>query len=97
VIYAVYGRWEQGSPLRPRDVEKVNAAFRPGDEDVCVWTEPDEPTLLRVSVDVEAQSYEEAPILGQEALSEAASTALLAGAASELVAITEQGQAVWIP
>jgi hypothetical protein len=97
VIYAVYGRWEHGSPLRQGDVEQVSAAFRPGDDGVCVWTEPDEPSVLRVSLDTEASSYEEAQYLGQAALAEAASTAALFGAASEVVAMTEEGQAVWTP
>jgi len=95
-MYAVYGRWEQGSP-RPADVEQVSAAFRPGDESACVWTEPDEPTVLRLSVDVEAGSFEHAPRLGQAALVEAASAAPLPGAASEVVAMTDDGQAVWTP
>jgi hypothetical protein len=97
VIYAVYGRWEQGSPLRPGEVEQVSAAFRPGDEGVCVWTEPDEPNVLRLSVDVEAASYDEALHLGQAALVEAASIASLSGAVSEVVAMTDEGHAVWTP
>ena len=97
MIYAIYGRWEQGSPLHPEDVERVTAAFRPGDEGVCVWAKPDEPTVLRVSVDVEAASFEEALDLGRTALVEAASTASLSGAPSEIVAMTDEGQAVWTP
>jgi hypothetical protein len=96
-MYAVYGRWEQGSPLRPADVERVSAAFRPGDESACVWAEPGDPTVLRLSVDVEAASFEQALHLGQAALVEAASAASLPGAASEVVAMTDDGQAVWTP
>jgi hypothetical protein len=97
VVFAVYGRWEHGSPLRPDDVERVKAAFRPDDEGACVWTEPDEPNVLRLSVDVDAASFEEALHLGRAALLEAASTASLSGEASEVVAMTDEGQAVWTP
>src|SRR3954453_17443823 len=72
VIFAVYGRWEQGAPLHPDDVERGSAGFRPDDEGACVWTEPEEPSVLRVSVDVEAASFEEALHLGRAALLEAA-------------------------
>lgn len=95
MIYTVYGRWEQGSPLRPSDLEKVSAMFRPDVEGVCVWTEPDEPTVLRLSVELEAVSFEDALRLGQAALTEAATTASLPGGPIQVVAMTEEGQATW--
>jgi len=97
VIYAVYGRWEHHQPLQPRDVERVGASFRPDDEGVCVWIDTESPSVLRVSVDVEAGSYEEALDLGHAALAEAASAASLSGRLTEVVAMTEDGQAVWTP
>ena len=70
--------------------------FRPDDEGVCVWTEPDEPTVLRLSVELEAVSFEDALRLGQGALIEAATTASLPGRPIQVVAMTEEGgQATW--
>ena len=86
-----------GLSTSPDEVERVSAAFRPDDEGACVWTEPHEPKVLRLSVDMEAASFEEALHLGRATLVEAANTASLSGVASEVVAITDEGQAVWTP
>lgn len=64
---------------------------------MCVWVESDEPSVLRISIDVEADSFERALHLGRAALSEAATVASLSGTASEVVAMTDEGQAVWLP
>jgi hypothetical protein len=75
----------------------ISATFRPVDEGVCVWTEADEPEVLRLTIDVEAQSFEEALRLGRAELREAASTASLSGHLTEVVAMTDEGQATWTP
>jgi hypothetical protein len=93
-MYAI-GRWDHGSPLRPTDLEQISATFRPDDEGACVWTEVDEPAVLRLTADVEAPSFDEALRLGHVALQEAASTASLAGRPTELVAMTEEGRPAW--
>ena len=69
--------------------------FRPGDEGVCVWVEPAEPSMLLISVDVEAASYEDALRHGRVALAEAAGIGSLTGSPVEVVAMTEEGQATW--
>ncbi len=95
MIYSVYGRWNHGAEIRSTVVEQISAAFRPDDESVCVWLEPNDPYVLRISADVEATTYEDALILGRSALDEAAKLVPLAGRPVEVVAMTEEGQSTW--
>jgi hypothetical protein len=97
MTYVVYGKWDHGLPIDSPALERLNVTFRPDDPKACVWIEPAEPSVLCLSFDVEATDYDDAIAQGLSALIGAAESVGLAGRAVELVAVTEEGQAVWSP
>jgi hypothetical protein len=57
VIFAVYGDWLAGEPVSPAIVAGISLRFRPDDPSVCVWVDSDQPSVLCISVDAEAEDF----------------------------------------
>ena len=59
-------------PVDDAAVEVVSRGLRPGDEELCVWRDEQDPTAVRVSTDLPAPDAEDAldagHTLAQEAL-----------------------------
>lgn len=56
----MYGQRDRGEPISSSVLSRVNAAFRPRDESICVWAAPGSPNVLRISADVSAGSDQDA-------------------------------------
>jgi hypothetical protein len=95
VIYTIDVRWACGQPAHADAEHAFGAAFRPHDDDICVWLDEEDPSTLRVEFDVDADDY---GLAIQRALREvrlAASSAGLSGGPTEVTAMTEEGQSRW--
>lgn len=55
-----YGDWELDRPADEADLRALSAHLRPDDEAVCVWIDEKRHRVLRMSLDVVADGYEEA-------------------------------------
>jgi hypothetical protein len=93
MIFAVDVSWTFGEL---GNAERTFAeAFRPTNEQTCVWVDDDNPSVLRIEFDVEGHDYEHAI---EEALRQVrlgASKAGITGHVAQVVAMTENGQARW--
>jgi hypothetical protein len=86
VKYAVYGRWDHEQLVPTHAVERISERFRPDDESACVWIDAHDACTLRTSLEIEADTAENAIVLGH-----------LAGRPTEVVVMTETEQSNWTP
>ena len=94
--FVVHGEWSSGT-APPEEVQAgLAAALRPGDESVAVWISPEDPQVLMVGFDVEADSYEAALDAGRTELLEAG-RATPGSSLARVTAMTEDGYRTWSP
>ncbi|HEY3631303.1 MAG TPA: hypothetical protein VGL21_10415 [Jatrophihabitantaceae bacterium] len=94
---AISGRWDHGAAIDAATVSQVNAKFWTSDDSVCVWVDGRRPSVLCVSIDVAANTDDEAIAEGRSALDEAVRTVSLTGDPVEIVAMTDTGMITWSP
>ena len=95
MIFSIDVRWTSGQPIDTDAEQSFGAVFRPGDGEVCVWVDDQNPSALRVEFDVEADDYELAIREAQREVRLAALQSGLPGSETEVVAMTDEGQARW--
>lgn len=69
--------------------------FRPTDEYVWLWIDPENQNLLRILFDLDADGFEDAMDAGRLELAEAARVAAPDGSLSEVVSSTDEGYSTW--
>jgi hypothetical protein len=93
--FAIYADWRCTGAVHEDALATISSGFRPDDEGVCLWIDEKDPALLKLSLDVVAEDYEEAGRMGRRLAHEAVALAHLPGELIALSACTEEGQAVW--
>jgi hypothetical protein len=92
--FTLYVALRAGAPLDDAAVDAVAGVLRPDDDDLCIWRDEQNSTLLRVSVDCVAADFDSAVELGQALAAE--TVALGRGlTVEEIVAMTDEQQLVW--
>jgi hypothetical protein len=76
-------------------VEVVSRGLRPGDEELCVWRDEQDPTAVRVSTDLPAPDSEDALDAGHTLAQEALPFCPFPASAEEVVAMSDEEQLVW--
>ena len=76
-------------------VDAVSAAFHPADEDLCIWRDPADVALLRISTGVMTDDLDDALRRGREALDELLGLLPVPAVAEEVVAMDDERQMVW--
>ena len=71
------------------------ALLRPDDEDLCIWRDDADPTLVRVSTDRPADDLDAALALGRELAAETVALSPVGAAVEEVVAMDDEQQLVW--
>ena len=95
--FGLYGRWRHDVPISTSTVALISECLRPGDDTLCVWLDERDAAVLRTSVDVAADNFDQALALGREVLTDAASVGKIDGHAVDVIAMTENEQATWAP
>ncbi|SEQ81825.1 hypothetical protein [Microlunatus flavus] len=91
----VYAEWRSATELT-QDVEGAFAgAFRPADASVCVWISPDDPHVLMVAFEVDADGYEGALDAARAELAEAGARTPAVGSLERVTAMTDEGYRAW--
>lgn len=67
----------------------------PDDEDLCIWRDDADPTLVRVSTDRPADDLHAALALGRDLAAETVALSPVDAAVEEVVAMDDEQQLVW--
>lgn len=94
--FVVYASWSSEGGIDDGARQSFDSVFMPDDDVVCSWIEPDAPQTLRLSFDVDADSYEEAIEVGRRLVTTASSACGLAGALARVSALDLEGGRDWI-
>jgi hypothetical protein len=95
VLFSIDGSLDCGQPVPPASEAAFNAAFRPADEAVCVWTDERQPDQLRAAFDVEADELDAAITAALDELRSAVQAASITARPTLVVAMSEDSQARW--
>lgn len=89
--FVVYADWQCLRPVDQELLDVVDEAWDEADESFCSSPGRDDPTVLVLSFDLIADSYEEAAQQGQRQIEHLARTAPLDGNLLAVVAMDEEG------
>ena len=76
-------------------VSGMGGLLRPDDEDLCIWRDDADPTVLRVSIDCPADDLAGALALGHDLAAETVAVSPVDAIAEEVVAMDDEQQLVW--
>jgi hypothetical protein len=93
--FTVYVVLRSEQPVDDAAVEVVSRGLRPGDEELCVWRDEQDPTAVRVSTDLPAPDAEDALDAGHTLAQEALPLCPFPASAEEVVAMSDEEQLVW--
>jgi hypothetical protein len=93
--FAVYADWHTPQPVDDAVLASASRAFRSEDESVCVWISNRDPSVLAFSVDVAAQTWEEAASIGRSYFASGSFPNGLPGRLARVVAMDDERQFVW--
>jgi hypothetical protein len=82
-------------PVDDAAVAFVSRALRPGDEELCIWRDAEDSTVVRVSAECGAPDFEGALDAGHALAQEARALCPFAASVDEVVAMTDEEQLVW--
>lgn len=91
----MYAVLRSAQALDDAAVEVVGRALGPDREELSVWRDGQDPTVLRVSTDLEADDGEGALDAGHALARRALAVCPFAGSVEEVVAMTDEDQLVW--
>jgi hypothetical protein len=83
----VYANWKAPAPIGAETLAEISRRFRPGDEDMCIWIDERDDSILRICVDIEAADEAELDRLAEAAITDAARTVALPGHIGDVTAI----------
>ncbi len=94
--FTLYVVVRAGRALDDAAVAALGGVLRPDDEDLCIWRDDADPTLVRVSTDRPADDLHGALALGRDLAAEmAAALSPVDAAVEEVVAMDDEQQLVW--
>jgi hypothetical protein len=76
-------------------VATAAASLRPDDEELCIWRDAQDSTVLRLSTDCTATDLDGALELGHALAAEALAASPFRGSVEEVVAMADEEQLVW--
>lgn len=93
--FVVFAEWRNGSGLAAETEVAFAEAFRPSDASVGVWISPDDPDVLMVAFEVEADSYEAALDAGRAELAVAGALTPEVGSLVRVTSTDDEGYRSW--
>ncbi len=93
--FAVYADWHTAQPIDDAVLASASRSFRTEDESVCVWISKRDPSVLAVSVDVAAETLEEAANIGRSYFESGSFPTAVPGRLARVVAMDDERQFVW--
>ena len=94
--FVIYASWSSERAIDDTAQALFDSVFLPDDDEACSWIEPDAPRTLRLSFDVDADSYEAAIEVGRHLVTTASSACGLAGALAKVSALDFEGGRDWV-
>jgi hypothetical protein len=93
--FAVYADWHTPQPIDDAVLAAASRSFRTEDETVCVWISERDPSVLAFSIDVAAQTLEEAANIGRSYFESGSLPTAVTGRLAQVVAMDDERQFVW--